>query len=651
MKHIILGTSGHVDHGKTALVRALTGIECDTHREERERGITIHLGFAHYQLPSGERIGIVDVPGHRDFIHTMLGGASGIDAVLLVIAADSGVMPQTREHMKIMELLGVTQGLVVITKVDLVPEELLEICELDVRDFLAGSFLAEAPLLKVSAKTGRGIDELRAALGRRVDQVAERPAAGIFRLPIDRSFSVSGFGTVVTGTVLGGTLRRDDTVYLQGINPKPLRVRRLECYGAEVAAIQAGDRAALNLAGLDRTDVQRGLVLADRILRATSLVDATLALHAPETELGIWSQAVFLAGTAERQVRVHLLDRNRLGTGETALVQLHLQEPLPLQPGDRFVVRNSSCDVTLGGGQVLDASPLHHRRRPVRLIESLTRLIGSPLPELVALELRRARRPLTAKEIAANLNLDQEEVARAVASSPAKTLVPFDTKEGLVLVSRSYLDNLGRLLVAAARDFRKRNPLARQGIDLEELRGLLHLDRRPAHDEVVLATLGQLVEKEKLKEVGRTWLLASDSGAIDETVLRQIAAIEEYLRSCGMQTPLLSQIALVADREGVAEKDLRTILHHLTTLGKVVKIEDSYIHRTVVDSCRQRLVEYLLGHDEGIRVSDFRDLVDGNRKICLLLLARFDEERLTYRKGDLRFLSTAARSAALAAKG
>jgi selenocysteine-specific elongation factor len=642
-KHLILGTAGHVDHGKTALIRALTGIECDTHREEKERGITIHLGFAHLTLTNGTRLGVIDVPGHRDFIHTMVGGASGIDFVLLVIAADSGPMPQTREHLQIMEILGITKGMVVITKTDLVEPDLLDLCELEIREFVAATFLRDAPVVKVSAKTGAGIPELRTAIETMAGAVSSRPADGVFRLYIDRSFSVSGFGTVVTGTVIGGTIRPEDTVYLLADKPTELRVRRIERHGAEVAEVQAGDRASLNLVGLDKSAFQRGMLLADRPLKATTLLDAALTIHAPKTELGIWSQAILHAGTDEKQVRVHLLNTNRLVTGEAALAQIHLATPSYLQHGDRFVLRNSSCDITIGGGEVIDAAPLHHRRRPQRLVAELELIARNKLHELVSLEIRKAQKPLTVAELAENLNLSRDAVTKVVDSGTLRGVGHFDSKEGTVLVSQVMLDTLRQGILSAARDYRIAHPLTTRGIDINELRGALHLEKRAAHDEVMRALLGQLVEKQKLRELDKTYLMFEDSGVVDPKSLKHLAIIEEYLRQCGMQTPLLSQIKLIAERERIGDKELRMILHHLVSTGKALKVEEDYLHHSVVDACRARLIEKLQTQPTGMKVSDFRDLIGGNRKICLLLLARFDEEGTTVRNGDYRFLAPAAK--------
>jgi len=641
MKHLIMGTAGHIDHGKTALIKALTGIDCDSHREEKERGITIHLGFAHLTLPNGDKIGIIDVPGHRDLIHTMVSGASGIDFVLLVIAADSGVMPQTREHLEIMEILGIKQGIVVLTKTDLVDDEFLELCELEVREFLKGTSLSQAPLIRVSSKTGAGIEELKEAIGRMAATVDDRPADGVFRLYVDRIFSVSGFGTVVTGTVIGGTLRKDALVTLHSRTPKELRVRRMERHGEEVPEVRAGDRASLNLVGLDRSDFERGMVLSDRVLKETSLVDATLRIYPGGGRLGTWSQVVFHTGTYEEQAKIHLINKNRLSPGETGLAQIHLRSPSFLQRGDRFVIRNSSCDSTIGGGEVIDASPLHHRRRPERLVQEMELIAQNKLPELVSAAVKKSSRPLTVKEVAFDLNVSPETVGQLAEAKALRNVAVFDTREGIVLATQSWRENLRQGILKAALEYRKHNPLADKGIDLDELRSVLKLEKRPSMNDIILSVVASLVEKKRLRECDKTWLLFEDSGSVDDGVARHVSLVEDYLKTCGMQTPLINQIKNLADKEGIGERELRTILHHLTTTGKVIKVEDQFIHRSVVDACRSRLVDKLKQQTEGIKVCDFRDLVSGNRKICLLLLAHFDAEGTTVRNGDYRFLNPA----------
>lgn len=642
MKHLIMGTAGHVDHGKTALIKALTGIECDTHKEEKERGITIHLGFACLPMADGGKIGVIDVPGHRDFIHTMVSGASGIDFVLLVIAADSGVMPQTREHLQIMEILGITRGIVALTKSDLVEDDLLEICEIDVRELLDRTFLKNAPLIRVSAKTGQGIDKLKTEIAKMYATSPGRPAEGVFRMYVDRIFSKSGFGTIVTGTVIGGHLEKESDVILLSENPKTLRVRRMERHGEEVASIQAGDRASINLVGLEKADFSRGMVIADRLLKETLMADATLQVHAERCKLDLWSKAIFHTGTYEQQARIHLINKNQLLCGESAIVQIHFETPVYLQHGDRFVIRNSSCDLTIGGGEIIDAAPLHHRRRPEKLVNELELVAKNKLHELVALELKKARTPLTAGAIARNLNVSGSKVLKLIETKTVKGVLRFDTREGPAMALQSWLDAIRTDIITVVGDYRKKNPLSAKGINLDELRSTLKLEKSGAVDDVLLAVVNGLVEKGRLRENAKTWLAGDDSGAVDTRLARKVELIENFFSGCGMQAPLPNQLKELADREKISEKELKAIVHHLISTGRIIKAEDTHIHVSIIDNCRKKLIDKLSQCREGIKVADFRDLVNGNRKICLLLLAHFDAEGTTVRQGDFRVLKPSA---------
>ena len=637
MKHLIMGTAGHVDHGKTALVKALTQIDCDTHKEEKARGITIHLGFAHMELGDGQTLGIVDVPGHKDFIHTMVGGASGIDFVLLVIAADSGIMPQTREHLNIMKILGLRHGIIALTKADLVDAELLEMVRDEVRELVEGSFLENAPVLEVSAKTGQGMETLKAAIQSIAGQIDAKPADGVFRLFVDRIFTVAGFGTVVTGSVISGAINSGDTLYLLPGKEDGYRVRRLERHGSEVTQVVAGDRASINLVGLEKSAFKRGMLLSDRLLRATSMIDVRLELYEEEVALGAWSQVIFHVGTYEQQARVHLLDCDRLKAGESGLAQIHLLEPCVLQHGDRFVIRNSSDEWTLGGGEIIDIAPLHHRRRKEKVLKDVEKLAEGKLSEIIALEVKKLYRATTAAEVAASLNVAESLVDAALAGALPGEIIRQAGKNGAVLFTKTGLEKMRIGVMNAVHAYRKANPLAVRGADFDEIRSALRIDRNAPGEEFLRTVLLQQVEKGKLKEKDKTWAFASE-GEIGAERLAHIATIEQYIRSCGMQVPLMSVMLEIAEQKGISEKELKQVLHHLTVTGIACRIQDEVIHRTVVDASREKLQARYAGGKEGFTVADFRDLVGGNRKSSLLLLAIFDQEKLTRRTGDLRFL-------------
>lgn len=638
MKHLILGTAGHIDHGKTALVRAMTGIECDTHPEERKRGITINLGFAHLELPTGDSIGVVDVPGHKDFVHTMVAGASGIDIAMLVIAADEGIMPQTREHLQVMEVLGVQQGLIALTKTDLVDRDILDMAHEEVLELVEGTFLAGCPVLHVSAKTGTGVRQLLQTLGELGGAVRERAAGEVFRMFIDRIFSVSGFGTVVTGSALSGRLSVEDTAYLLP-GDRELRVRRLERHGHQVESVAAGDRASMNLVGLDRDQFERGMIVADRPLRSTRLLDARLSLFAHSRPFGIWSQAIFLCGTYEAQARIHSVDRDRIAGSETALVQIHLPRPFVGQNGDRFVLRSTSNDTTLGGGEIIDAAPLHHRRRPPELVDNLRKLAEGRLGELVAAEVRKRYAPLDVSIIADALNVTEQRVADEIASGLPGDIATFDKGYTPIVIARDRHETLKQETLQAIATFHRRNPLVESGRTPKELCGILGLAQGGGDERYVRSLLGQLVNEGELKQIGHTYALASHTVKLSPAMKQQIAFVEKFLLDCGTKVPLLSELGPAAERQGIDDKQLRGILRYLVGSRKAYVSEGNYLHANVVDPIRTRLLEALAKRPEGLTVAQFRDLIGANRKMCLTLYALFDEEGISRREGDVRVIT------------
>jgi selenocysteine-specific elongation factor len=639
MKHLIMGTAGHIDHGKTALIKALTGVDCDTHKEEKRRGITINLGFAHLDLPGGESIGIIDVPGHKDFVHTMVGGAGGIDFVLMVIAADSGVMPQTREHLQIMEVLGVKHGLIALTRIDLIDEpELLEISRADIREFIAGTFLENSPIVEVSAKTGEGLETLNQYISALIDNIEEKSPRGIFRMFIDRFFSITGFGTVVTGSVLSGRLKVKDSVYLLPGGKKELMVRRLERHGKEVPEVKAGDRASLNLVGLDKAGVKKGDVISTIILNETVMLDARLELFETAPQLGIWSQVIFHTGTYESQAKVHLIDKNKMGAGESGLVQIHLPGPCILRHGDRFVIRSSSGESTLGGGEVIDIAPLHHRRRPEKLIKKMTAIARGKLPELISSEVKKRFRAVTLEEVAFSLNISPREVEEGIEKKLAKDIVKYGVKDKIILISTDRLQHIRQGIINAVKEFRRKNPLVNRGATLNEIRGNLRIDKGSAGEEVLKKVLEEYGQKGKLKENDKTWMPADGSETMDERMKAHLNFFSDYIKSFNMKTPLMNELKTQAFKRNLTGKELKQVLYTLTLRGDIYRIKDDYIHAAVVEGCREKLVNELSRREGGITVAEFRDLVGGNRKICLLLLAQYDAEMLTVRDGDSRYL-------------
>ena len=642
MKRLIMGTAGHIDHGKTALVKALTGIDCDTHKEEKRRGITINLGFAHLKLTSGDIVGIIDVPGHRGFVHTMVAGAHGIDFVLMVIAADEGVMPQTREHLQICQVLGIKRGLVAVNKADLADAPALESVRAGICEFTKGTFLDGCPMLNVSAVTGRGVTELAGAIADVASRSSQRATGGVFRMYIDRIFSMSGFGTVVTGSATGGTLHVGGPAWL--LPPgKELRVRRIERYGAEVAEAFAGDRASLNLVGLSKEEFMRGMLVADRPLVSSRLLDVNVRLFSGVRPLCTWSQATLIMGTFEAQVRIHLLEKDRLAGGESGLAQILLPLPCVAQAQDAFVLRASAGDTTIGGGEVIDPHPLHHRRRPPQLVERLKGLAGSGLSQLIAIETAKHPPGIDHIALAELLNVSPEQVVAEITRNPPKGILALRSPEKYHLVTQERHDALVTKVVKIISDFHQANPFDEKGRTAEELQGMLGLGNDAAAAEFTRVFLDDLVKEGKLRRVGHTFSLAGRSVSLSAGDREQGLVVEEIIIKSGMQTPLMNEIISLAKQHGIDEKRLKQLLQYLVSSKMLYQVEGQYLHASVVDKCRSLLLAALVKEPGGLTVAQFRNLVSGNRKICLILYALFDSEGITERQGDVRVITDKGR--------
>jgi selenocysteine-specific elongation factor len=471
MKQIILGTAGHIDHGKTSLIRALTGIDTDRLKEEKERGITIELGFAHLELPDGRRLGIVDVPGHEKFVKNMVAGATGIDLVALVIAADEGVMPQTREHLEICSLLKIKHGLVVLTKVDMVDKDWLELVREDVSEYLSETFLADAPMAEVSSVTGEGIPELIELISQLTQKIPERDMGHLFRLPIDRVFTMKGFGTVITGTSVSGSIRtgEDVTVYPQGITSK---IRGIHVHNEAVEEVHAGLRTAINLQGIEKMMLQRGNVVATKdSLRATYMLDVVLDLlpSAPR-KLKNRAKARFHAGTAEIISTVVLLDRDELNPGETCLAQIRLDAPTTVLKGDRYVLRSYSPVRTIGGGQILHPLPGKKKRFQERVLNELKMLDKGEDQETIEIFVSLGRfQGVGEEELSFLMNMSRKKLTEQLNALKAKQrIIRFDKERG-TMIHADFMEKARNELLETLSQYHKDFPL-KQGLVKEELR-------------------------------------------------------------------------------------------------------------------------------------------------------------------------------------
>jgi selenocysteine-specific elongation factor len=636
MKHVIIGTAGHVDHGKTTLIQALTGTNPDRLKEEQERGMTIDLGFAALKLPDGTIAGIVDVPGHERFLKNMLAGAGGVDVVLLVIAADESVMPQTVEHLDILRLLDVKNGVVALTKCDLTDPEWIAVVEEDVHAQLAGSFLAEAPILRVSAQTGQGLDALKRALLSAVSRAEARNASLPFRLPIDRVFTRPGFGTVVTGTLVAGTLRVGDAVEIVPQNLHT-RVRSLQIHNQKVQEAEAGSRVAVNIAGVETEEIARGAQLtAPGALAPTTTFDAVLRLL-PQISRPLRDRArvrIYL-GTAEILGRIRLLDtRTELEPEGRAYVQFRGEIPFACARGDRFVVRSYSPMTTIGGGVVLDSAPARHRKADSAILEALeARERGTP-EDLIETLLRRSAIGLLHKELPAASSLTPGEVEHAVATlTQAGTLVTLPSNRLFHAALLAPLTDRARVALEA---YHAQFPL-RPGMPKEELRAALEPARsRDSLKSGAFASLLAYWEAQGLLAVeGITTRLTTFQIQLNERQQALLGRIEAVYKACGIAPPTIAEVC----REVKAPPDAVNALLRLgVERGRFARVQDGvYYHAETVAHLQSLVRDYIAAHGN-ITVAALRDLTQSNRKFALLALEYFDAIRFTRRQGDERVL-------------
>jgi selenocysteine-specific elongation factor len=632
-KSIIIGTAGHIDHGKTALVRALTGVDADRLPEEKRRGITIDIGFADLDL--GEvRIGFVDVPGHERFVKNMLAGAHGIDAVALVIAADESVMPQTREHFDICRLLELRKGLVVLTKKDLVDDELLQLVRSEAEELVADSFLEGAPIIAVSSRTGEGIEDLKELLREIGLESAARSADFVTRLPIDRAFTMRGFGAVVTGTLIAGEIAEGDELELFPAGMR-VRVRGVQVHGSQVQRATAGQRTAINLGGVDVTAIERGMVLAPvERFRPTQVVDASVQILATSPRSLRSRQRVRVhTGAAEVLARVRVLTNGgEIKPGETGMTQLRTERPIIVALGDRFILRSYSPQITIGGGQILDALAPRHRWRDIAATRaSLDTILKEDRATQVAMFVSGADlHGLRRADIAARTAW-RDEVIEAAANQALASAAIIDA-EG-VLLSRENFDELKRLVLKDVAAHHQREPLLR-GLAKEVLREQCFARAPIEVFRGVLASLekegGLVIEKDIVRLPQHTRELSSeDSGLRD--------SLEQVYRDAGLAAPSLNE---VLERSGVPAPQGRKILQLLIDSGCLVKVHGEMLfHRAALDDLTKRLREHVARQpDRAIDVAAFKDLAGVSRKYAIPLLEFLDRQRVTRREGDRRIV-------------
>jgi len=630
MKSIIVGTAGHIDHGKTALVKALTGIDADRLEEEKRRGITIDLGFAHMdlQVAGGEELhlGFVDVPGHERFVRNMLAGVGGIDLVLLVIAADESIKPQTREHFDILQLLGVQRGITVLTKSDAVDEETLDVVRLEVEEFLRGTFLetSKSPIVAVSSLTGAGLDDLKRVMATAAEKVQPRDSKALARLPIDRVFTMKGFGTVVTGTLISGTIRREDEMEVFPTGRR-VRVRGVQVHGKSADEAVAGQRTALNLAGASTEDLARGMTLAPaETFSTTRRADVRLNLlgSAPRM-LKDRSRVHFHCNTMETvaELRIHG-QKKQIAPGENCYARIRLPEPALLLPGDRFIMRQFSPVVTIGGGVVLDANP--QKRTPG--VEDFLNLLatGEAAAMIEARVARQRASGITLAALVSETGQPREAIERLISGAVQQGKI---IRMGEILANAVAVEELKTRLISSVGQFHRQNPLV-AGMGREQLR-----EREKVDAAVFVAVLDTQVRNKKLEVSGDLVRLPGHGVVMKDEEAESKKKIEEAFAAAGLKVPALQEVIAGLKVDKVRAQKIVTLLLRDKTL---VKISDELVfHRSALEQLR-RLVIAQKANSPKMDVAKFKDLTGVSRKYAIPLLEYLDRERVTRRVGDAR---------------
>ncbi|TCO79869.1 selenocysteine-specific translation elongation factor [Marinisporobacter balticus] len=630
MKHIIIGTAGHIDHGKTTLIKALTGVDADRLKEEKKRGITIELGFAHFDLPSGKTAGIIDVPGHEKFIKNMLAGVGGIDIVLLVVAADEGIMPQTQEHLDILSILEVKKGIIVLTKTDLVEKEWLELVQEEIKERVQGTFLEKASIMPVSATNGEGIEELTQLIDEMTEQTEAKDRLLPFRMPIDRVFTISGFGTVVTGTQIEGTINEGDAVkiYPQGIDS---RVRNLQVHDKNVKTSYAGQRVAINLANIKKEDIQRGNVLVPPdAMQSTMMLDVKINLLKNEQRvLENRSRLRVYHGSSEILCRIVLLDREELNPGESCYAQLRLEEETVAKRGDHIVIRFYSPMETIGGGIVLEPNPVKHKRYREEILNELKiKEQGSPEQILEEAIKRFSDKFENTHFYGVQTGLGEDKTKKLIALliQENKVIKLLDT----IMIHKSYLDGLREKIINTLSVYHKNNPL-KSGMSKEELRNkIVPQAKSKLYDEI----MDYLIQDKVIKQLNKHISLYDFNIVYTPEQEKIKSKIEKMYFETRFNTPSVKE--LMENTED--ERECTQVLYVLIDMNRLVKInEDFLIHIEHYHKAIALMKNYVV-ENGSITLSQFRDLLGTTRKYALPLLDYFDQNKITKRVGEKRTL-------------
>ncbi len=630
MKHVIIGTAGHVDHGKTCLIKALTGIDTDRLKEEKKRGITIELGFAYLDLKNGHRVGIVDVPGHEKFVRNMLAGAGGMDLAMMIVAADEGIMPQTVEHLDILSILGIKQGVVVITKTDLVEPEFVDLVKEDVTELVKGTFLENAPILPVSVYEEQGLEELKQELSKLCEALPERSDEGYFRLPIDRVFSLKGFGTIVTGTLMEGKLKKSQNIVLYPEN-EPVKVRSLQVHSRDAETAWAGQRVAVNVPDRKKEDIFRGNVLATAgSLYPTQMIDMKLeVLKHTDRVIKHGSRVHIYHGTKELLGKIVLMNKDELKAGEWAYAQLRLEEETVLRKGDHIVLRFYSPVETIGGGVVLDACPKKHRKNDGKAYHSFEiKESGTQQEQLELALLEHQGRFYSLKELVMKCSLDRGQVKNLVKKLEEQKLLVSLNDE--IYIHQEEMKTYERKVTRFLDEFHKEYPL-KEGMGIEEVRSRLNLGANSKYADVILNNLKQnkvikeengVISKYKFKVVVKE----------DEEAMRQ--EILEYYLTIGYE-PLTTNLYM---KEHQKQKKFAAVFTSLLNKRLIIRLDEQYcVHADHYEKAKESFQE-MAAQNPVVVLGEYRDYLGCSRKVAVALLEHFDKNGFTRKTGEGRIM-------------
>jgi len=634
VKELILGTAGHIDHGKTSLVKALTGTNTDRLKEEQKRGITIELGFASLDLPEGTHLGIIDVPGHEKFVKNMVAGASGIDLVAMIIAADEGVMPQTREHMDICSLLGIRHGLTIVTKADLVDEELKELAKDDINDFIQGTFLEDSPVIFVSSHTGEGFDELKKELEKISNQIPSKEKSWFYRLPIDRVFTMKGFGTIITGTSLSGEIEIGETItiYPKGTKTK---VRGLQTHNQNVEKAFAGMRTAVNLQGISKGMIEKGEIIATKdSLTPSYMIDAYFTyLSSNKKPLKNRTRIKFHSGTSENMGNIILLDREFAEPGETIPVQFRLESPVCCVKNDGFVARSYSPVYTLGGGFVLNPVPAKHKRFNEETKELFENLKNGSTPEKILAVIKNSGfRGSDLRQLSICTQIHGKKLDQEISLLLSKNLIVTTDKENPKYFHKDIFETICNEIKLKIEDFHKKNPM-KEGINKDEL---IHLLKKGINDKIFLKGINSLVKSGETIMDKNIIRLSAHKISVQKDIKDIKNKIVNEYKTSGLTPPYFKEMEKKYSLDKNTAIDVLSLILKENLLVKVKN--DLFFYYQGIENLKKNVIKYFEDNQE-MTAPDFKDITGGvSRKYLIPLLEYLDMEKITIRIGDIRKL-------------